>query len=217
MRVILILLFFSLLSQTAHGLNIDHVTFNDKPHRVLYTGVIGSLIDEYESMLAHVWSAELEYRYDNGVYDSFEYLNEVRNAELIFSDARDGKWWDRPWHMSLECSPRMLTVISGPSRDIINLGFARITSKWRFKLNEYEADIAPRYGDSGHIVSGWKFKFSPLAEPSIKFPFLVRASVGFKFTWIESGIQLIHVGINVGYKAHKNEMFIEVTASLVQW
>ena len=79
MRTVLILLLLVfMLTPAAYGLNIDHVTFNDKPYRLKYTGIYGALIDEYESLLTKEWNRELHHRYYHGIYDQTELTLRLR-------------------------------------------------------------------------------------------------------------------------------------------
>lgn len=217
MRSLLILLFMILMVSSAYGFNIDHVTFNDKPYRIEYTGVLGALIDEYESLLEKEWRNELQARYYAGIYDDAELTHQSKLAVEMFADARYGQWWNRSFEASLDSAPRVQLYISGPSRDILDLGFARITNKFKFKLKEYEVDIAGSYAPGGFLKSGWKFKFSPSVDVSIKHPWLRSVSARFRFTWVQRGRSTIKIDVHVGYKIRGNEMFTQVNAYLVQW
>ncbi len=214
MRALLILLL--MLTPATYGLNIDHVTFNEGSYRIEYTGIWGALIDEYESLLTKEWNRELQHRYYHGLYTETELSLKFRESAMVFETARHGDWWHRGWMESLESAPRRKIVIVGPTRDIMDLGFARITNKWAFKLKEYEAEIGKRSGER-HVFSGWKFKFSPAADVSLRHPFLRSAEFRFMFTWVQSGLHLIRIDINVGYELRHEEGFVEIIASLVQW
>ena len=216
MQIFIILLLVLMSTQNAYGFNINHVTYNEGPYRIEYTGILGALIDEYKSQLTRQWRRELNHRYQIGVYSNIELSLKLNESQVIFDICSSGNWWSRNWTESLESAPREKIIISGPKGDIINLGFARITNKWKFKLKEYETDIIGGY-TVDKIFTGWKFKFSPTIDVSLRNPYLRLAAFRLRFTWIQSGLQLIKVDINGGYKSRRKECFVEIVVSLVQW
>lgn len=216
MKALLILLLL-MLTPAAYGFNIDHVTFNKGPYRIEYTGIWGALIDEYESILTKEWNNELHLRYQAGLYDEVELSIRQREAAYVFAAARYGNWWQRSWRESLVSAPRKQVIISGPTRDIMDLGFARITNKWKFKLKEYETEIVGKHTGHSQLFTGWKFKFSPTVDVSIRSPFVRSAALRFRFTWIELDLQLVRIDINAGYSIRHDDGFVEIIASLVQW
>ena len=216
MRV-LIILFILLITPMAWGdLNLHHVTINDEPYSIHYTGIKGVLIDEYIGVITKEWSHEITLRYHTGMANESEINAEAARMYNTLYDVKVGWWWKRPWWRSLESSPRRALCISGPTGDLINIGPVRVTNKFKFKLKTYEADLSGIYV-RGIMHSGWKFKLRPSANIIFRSPIIKRLAVGLSFIYILRRRPVVIFDVNFGYKYKYNEFYGEIICALVQW
>ena len=119
--------------------------------------------------------------------------------------------------LSLESAPRSKLVVSGRKGDILDLGFARITNKWAFKLKEYQASIGTIDDGTGRLSSGCALKFSPAVRFGVMAPIIQVAAARIRFTWMQMGVKYLEVDILGGINLKRKSIYAEIAISLVQW
>lgn len=178
-------------------------------YKVVYTGLVGLLADEYVRLVSRKWADDVDMHYNSGAIDGFEANNRLRNLWDLRSDYSHNKYADnrtRWWHYSSKWGPITLHH-TGPSGDVINIGPIRVNNKFRFNLKGYETDIS----------SIWSYKFKPIVRVTTRAPFVRFAAIGHQFTYKQRGRSVVRVTVAFGFDVANRAALAEVRINLVGW
>jgi len=167
---------------------VKHVTLADPArYRLIYTGVLGLIADEYVSFVTKKWSEDLIY-YDDG--DLSTQNSRISLINDLVSDYKYGKYADKRkhwWHYSVLWN-NWSFYATGPTKDIINIGPVRVDNKFGFKLKSYTAALSNR----------WSLRFRPNIKFTSRPPFIKQLDARILFTYKNRRTKLIRIGIDAG-------------------
>jgi hypothetical protein len=160
--LICILALFGLANQSRGNDDwLNHVTFNvEKPQGsclIKYGGIEGLVRDEVKRQLFNLWIDYNKTLYQQEVidFDRYRVLNErvlmsALNADVV------GLWWQRRWFESIGPPTPPEIFLVGNHEDVMDLGFVKVNSQFKVKLEEFEVDLYSRKPEHR-----WEMKVRP--------------------------------------------------------
>jgi hypothetical protein len=135
-----------------------------------------------------------------------------------------GAWFTRRWWESLPedkggAPSRPISVFRGRKRHIIDVGFAYVTSDFRFNWREYEVNLTEVLTPSSDTHTNphqWKFRFRPRASFSVHT--IIRNIAGaavFEYSYLNK--RLIEIEVYGSYSIRLRGIFIGISFSLLRW
>lgn len=175
---------------------IDNVTYENSqpPGSIIlkYGGIEGLIREETQSQLFNVWTSYNSQLYQLEVIDFNQYrmLSERVVLAAINCDVV-GMWWERRWYESMGPPTKPVVYYVGNQADIINVGFARVNSKFKFKLEDFDVDLDDR--------SPWEFKIRPALSVGSRnlFQFV---EIRFIWNYLVRKQALVDIQVAVGYR-----------------
>lgn len=222
MAVFLALLLFPAIMRADDSF-IKETTWNrmEPGDRIVYTGIPGVAFEEFGDYAYGMWKDNVELRYEHGMMSCAEYYRAYSTMSVLISETRNGKWWERSCFDSFPVEKGGArwpgnTYYCGPRDDILDLGFARVTNTFKFKLKEFTATIAGEFDEEKRRFKedGWRFKCSPSLSTGTTTinSIMVRTS----YTYFIRERDLVRLEMLVGYtKRQRGIIFFQFT--LLRW
>lgn len=191
---------------------LDSVTYNitQPPGSLIlrYGGLEGLIREETQSQLFNLWASYNSSLYQQEVIDFNQYrmLTSQLTLSAINCDVV-GLWWERRWYESLGPPTKPSIYYVGNQSDIINVGFARVNSKFKFKLEDFDIDLDDR--------SPWEFKIRPVISVGSR-SFFQYAEVRFIWNYLIRRVSLIDIQVAAGYK-YSEGFYGGIFMVLPQW
>lgn len=189
--------------------------------RIAYTGLYGAILEEAGDYALGIWKDTIELMYNHGVITCAEYYRSYVDMSIALSECRNGRWWERSFFDSFPVEKGGApwpgtTYYHGPKNDIVDLGFARITNNFKFKLKEFTLTIVGEFDEENKRFKedGWRFKCSPsLSTGSTSInSLMVRTS----YTYYIRDRDLVRLELILGYsRRQRGVLFFQFT--LLRW
>lgn len=198
-----------------------HITFNHtavpNTYRAKYTGIRGAIHDLAYSTLRREWRESLQDLYTEDIIPYYKYKKYVRQMNAALHNHSVEYWWTRHWTNSIGPSPPYTVRTFGPQGDFLDLGFARITDKFKFKLKEYKVIIYGKESRQGEIKSssGLEYKFSPTIDFSSK-QLVRRVIVRNFFTFVNVAKKVLRANIFFGYD-RRHRFLLGIDLDFLNW
>ena len=191
-------------SCTVHSPLLDAVTLaNPASYRLVYTGVMGLIADEYVSFISKKWQDDI------ADYHDLEIDRRCLKISEMMTDYKCGKYADLRsnfWHYSTLWDNRPVYT-TGPSKDIINIGPIRVDNKFGFKLKNYTTALS----------SKWSFRLRPKLRFTSKWPFIRLIDTTFSFSYKKFRKRLFRISLNAGVDLKKMSGELSIFIEFSGW
>lgn len=194
---------------------IDHVTFNEpRPPGstiIKYGGLEGLVRDECQKQLFNLWTSHNKTLYQLEVIDFDEYkaLNEQVQIAFISVDSA-GLWWERRWYESIGPPTCPAIYYVGPQDNFLDLGFIKVNSKFKVKLEEYKVELYSRERENR-----WDLKIRPSLSVGSRDIFQ-QAEIRFVWCYLRREKKWVDFQIAAGYR-QRDGFYIAFSLTLPMW
>lgn len=132
-----------------------------------------------------------------------------------------GAWFTRKWWHSFPETKggafnTPIRLFCGRQTDIFNLGFARITNNFKFKLKEIDVSISELVSDGTPSPHDWRLKVKPALRFSLK-EIISRISLSVSFDYIYRFNRLLSFQVYASYHRKKNEGRAGINIFFLHW
>lgn len=194
---------------------IDHVTY-DVPQPagsviIKYGGLEGLVREECQKQLFNLWAGYNRTLYQLEVIDFDEYRALCEQVQIsAMSVDSVGLWWERRWYESIGPPTCPRTYYAGTQGDILNLGFVRVNSKFRVKLEEYKVELYSRRRENR-----WDLKIRPSLSVGSR-NFFQYCEMRFIWCYLRRERKWIDFQIAAGYR-QRDGFYLGFDFTLPMW
>lgn len=200
---------------------------------VKYGGIQGRIHTSLTRRLEKDWRDGQRLQLKYGAISILEFNRRQRHISWEINDSEaGGKWWHRPWHLSLSPTrggapefPRIIRI--GHTYTVCDLGLLSITNAFSIEWREFkkEFDVKAILGEERKKPSGtsWVVRLKPKATFSLSGfrdrPINFIKEFGATVTLVHKidRVPIVRIKIDCEYDVHREEFKATWQLQLLQW
>lgn len=223
-KIFLGAIFIVLFSTSSSGDDLlKHITIKEYPpgsYRIKYGGIRGFLKNQVITQMNSLHKDYLETYYPEDFIFHRKQIRLIRNLQYDLEN--NGAWYYRKWWNSLlpnkgGVHKGVIVFLDGPQKLLFDMGFAHITSDFRFKLKEYIIPISKLIQNTKKdTFHNWDLRIKPSVKlSSSSIIRIAKLSLFFEYSHLRK--DLISVEIHSSYRHKYKEIQVGINIYFLQW